>query len=167
MFVKTFFVSGASDSFDNMERKRAFLHEADINDVNVECFSGNFTEKSGYEIAKTIIAARNIPEAVFCANDQMAIGFLRAMKENHLRAPDDITIVGFDDIQVAKYMQPTLSTIGASRLSWGALAAAQLIDFLEDEKPFQAIRIPTRLIQRESSSKNLVGDLAIPHEPVA
>jgi DNA-binding LacI/PurR family transcriptional regulator len=54
-------------------------------------------------------------------------------------------------------MQPTLSTIGASRLSWGALAAAQLIDFLEDEKPFQAIRIPTRLIQRESSSKNLLG----------
>ncbi len=154
---RIFFVSGASDSFDNMERKRAFLHEADINDIAVECFSGNFTEKSGYEIAKTIIAARNIPEAVFCANDQMAIGFLRAMKENHLRAPDDITIVGFDDIQVAKYMQPTLSTIGASRLSWGALAAAQLIDFLEDEKPFQAIRIPTRLIQRESSSQNLAG----------
>ncbi|GAB4577544.1 MAG: LacI family DNA-binding transcriptional regulator [Anaerolineales bacterium] len=151
---RIFFVSGAADSFDNMERKKAFLHEADKNGLTIECFSGNFTEQSGYEIAKMIILSHNLPESVFCANDQMAIGFLRAMKEHHLRAPDDIAIVGFDDIQIAKYMQPTLSTIGASRFNWGALAATQLIEFLENEKPFQLFRIPTRLIPRESSTKN-------------
>lgn len=147
------FVSGASDSFDNMERKKAFLDEADKNNVSIQCYNGNFTEESGYEVAKAIIESRDLPEAVFCANDQMAIGFIKAMKEANLKAPDDIAIVGFDDIQIAKYMQPSLSTVGTSRFSWGSLAATQLIDFLEHEKPFEPSRIPARLIQRESSTK--------------
>lgn len=149
-----FFVSGALDSLDNQERMRAFFTEADKTGITIRRYNGNFTEKSGYDIAQTIITSHDLPEAVFCANDQMAIGFIKAMKEHQLKAPDDIAIVGFDDIQIAKYMQPTLSTIGASRLSWGAAAATQLIDFLENESPFQARRMPTRLIQRESSTKN-------------
>lgn len=154
------FVSGALDSFDNMEREKAFLNEANKNGVVVKCYNGNFTERSGYDIAKVVIESNDLPEAVFCANDQMAIGFIKAMKEHNLKAPDDIAIVGFDDIQIAKYMQPTLSTIGASRLSWGALAATQLIDFLENENPFRPFRIPTQLIQRESSTKTYNTPLA-------
>jgi LacI family transcriptional regulator len=150
---RIFFISGVADSFDNIERKKAFLHEADQNNIAAECFDGNFLEESGYEIAKTIIETRDLPEAVFCANDQMAIGFIKAMKENRLKAPDDIAVVGFDDIQIAKYMQPSLSTIGASRFLWGSSAATQLIDFLENETPFQPNRIPTRLIPRESSTR--------------
>lgn len=147
------FLAGASDSFDNMEREKAFLKEAKKNNLTVECYQGNFTEESGYDIAKTIIASKELPDGVFCANDQMAIGFLKAMKENHIESPNDIAVVGFDDIQVAKYMQPSLSTIGASRFLWGSSAAAQLIEFLENEKPFESHRIPTRLIQRDSSTK--------------
>lgn len=148
------FVSGALDSFDNLERMKAFLEAADQNGLTVQCHSGNFTEQSGYEAAQAIIAARALPEAVFCANDQMAIGFIKAMKEHGLRAPDDVAVVGFDDIQIARYMQPALTTIGASRLSWGALAATQLIDLLEKGQPFQMARIPTQLIPRESSTRN-------------
>ncbi len=147
------FVSGAADSFDNMERKAAFLREATEHGISVACYEGNFTEPSGYEAARAVIDAGNLPEAVFCANDQMAIGFIRAMKEQNLKAPDDIAVVGFDDILVARYMQPTLSTIGASRLLWGATAATQLIEFLENGVPFSVQRIPTWLIPRESSSK--------------
>ncbi len=150
-----FFVSGALDSLDNQERMRAFFTEADKTGITVRRYNGNFTEKSGYDIAQTIIASHDLPEAVFCANDQMAIGFIKAMKEHQLKAPDDIAIVGFDHIQIAKYMQPTLSTIGASRLSWGAAAATQLINFLETGNPFPIpYRIHTKLIQRESSTKN-------------
>jgi LacI family transcriptional regulator len=147
------FVSGASDSFDNMERMKAFLDEARKMNMAIPCFDGNFTEESGYEIARRIIASNDLPDAAFCANDQMAIGFLRAMKEHQLRAPDDIAVVGFDDIQISRYLQPSLSTVGASRFSWGSLAATQLIDFLENEHPFQSQRIPTKLIPRESSIK--------------
>ncbi len=152
---RIFFVSGALDSFDNQERMKAFASEADKKRVSIQHYNGNFTEKSGYAIARMIIETNDLPEAVFCANDQMAIGFIKAMKEHQLKAPDDIAIVGFDDIQIAKYMQPTLSTIGASRLTWGAAAATQLIDFLETGNPFpKPYRIGTQLIQRESSTKD-------------
>ncbi len=148
------FVSGAADSLDNQERMRAFLGEAEKNNVTVQRYIGNFTERSGYDAANLIIKSHDLPEAVFCANDQMAIGFIRALKEHQLGVPDDVAIVGFDDIQIARYMQPTLSTIGASRFSWGAAAATQLIDFLESKRLFQLYRIPTRLIPRESSTRN-------------
>ena len=150
---KIAFVSGASDSFDNAERKKAFLLEADKNGIVVRCYPGNFTEASGYEAADTIITNGDLPEAVFCANDQMAIGFIKALKEHHLAAPDDIAVVGFDDIQVAKYMQPSLSTIGASRFAWGAAAATQLIELLEDGRPFRPHRISTQFIPRQSSAR--------------
>lgn len=113
------FISGASDSFDNAERKHAFLREAQRNDLPIAYFKGNFTEKSGCEVANTIIASGDLPDAVFCANDQMAIGFLKAMKEQGLKAPDDIGVVGFDDIKIAQHLQPSLSTVGSSRAAWG------------------------------------------------
>lgn len=147
------FVSGALDSLDNKERMEAFVSEGQKNNLQIQCYYGNFTEESGYDVARAIIETNELPEAVFCANDQMAIGFIRAMKEKNLKAPDDIAIVGFDDIQIAKYMQPTLSTIGVSRFQWGSSAASQLIDFLDNGNPFQPYRIPTKLIQRESSTK--------------
>jgi LacI family transcriptional regulator len=100
-----------------------------------------------------MIESKEIPEAVMCANDQMAIGFLKAMKEEHLSAPEDIAIVGFDDIPLSRYMQPTLSTVGASRFEWGASAAQQLINFIENGTEFQPHRIPTKFIPRASSIK--------------
>ena len=151
-------VTGASDSVDNQERKQAFLKEAEKNNVAVTLYKGNFTERSGYEVAQTMIQSKDLPDAVFCANDQMAIGFMRAMKEHNLNAPEDIGVVGFDDIKIAKYLQPSLTTVGMSRFSWGAAAANQLIDVLENDSDFpKAERIPTKLIPRESSIKNYGG----------
>lgn len=148
---RMYYVTGAQDSLDNRERREAFLSEAQKHDLQVRCFTGNFTEQSGYLAAQQIIEARELPDAVFCANDQMAIGFMKAVKEHRLNVPVDVAVIGFDDIQIAQFQQPALTTIGASRMEWGSSAAKQLIDFLEDEKPFQPYRIPTRLIVRESS----------------
>jgi LacI family transcriptional regulator len=145
------FVSGALDSFDNSERTRAFLSEAQKFEVPVACYNGNFTEASGYAAGTTLIRSGKLPEAVFCANDQMAIGFLRAMSEHKLKAPQDIAVVGFDDIQIARYIQPSLTTVGTSRFAWGAQAAGHLLEYLEHHTPFTPYRLPVNLIQRESS----------------
>jgi len=137
-----------------MERMRTFLDEAADHDVTIQCCHGDFTEASGHDIGATIVGTGDLPDAVFCANDQMAIGFIRAMKENGLRAPGDIAIIGFDDIPLARYMQPALSTIGTSRFLWGSLAASQLIGFLENGDRPQSSRIPVKFIPRESSRMN-------------
>jgi LacI family transcriptional regulator len=151
---KISFISGAMDSVDNEERKDAFLGEARKKNLDIPVYNGNFTEKSGYEIAEGIISGGMVPEAVFCANDQMAIGFIEAMQEHQLKVPDDIAVVGFDDIPLARYVQPSLTTIGASRFMWGSTAASQLIGFLEDGTPFKPIRMPTKLIIRASSVRS-------------
>lgn len=145
------YVAGSPDSFDNAERAQTFLHEAEQHGLHVMVAQGHFTEISGYEAAQSILDSHPLPEAVFCANDQMAIGLLRAMRERGLRAPEDIAIAGFDDIPLSRYMQPTLSTVGASRFDWGATATRQLLDFLETGAHFTACRIPTHFIARQSS----------------
>lgn len=150
---KIAFISGALNSIDNTERRNSFLREADKNDLDIPVYQGDFTEISGYEVAKRIIESEELPEAVMCANDQMAIGFLQAMKEHQLCAPDDIAIVGFDDIPLSRYTQPTLSTVGASRFEWGASAANQLINYIENGRSFEPYRISTEFIPRESSLK--------------
>lgn len=145
------FVAGAMDSLDNAERMQAFLQEGCKHKLTIPVYQGNFTEESGYAIAQQIIASRDLPEAVFCANDQMAVGFLRAMSEHRLDAPRDIAVVGFDDVLISRYTRPSLSTVGASRLLWGSLAANWLIDFLDNGTPFPDYRIPVNLVPRESS----------------
>lgn len=151
-FRKIAFVAGAPDSFDNTERMATFLSEADQHGLHVPVYQGNFTEISGCQAAEAIIESGDCPEAVFCANDQMAIGFLRAMKEHGLHAPADIAVIGFDDIPLTRYMQPSVSTIGASRFEWGTAAVQQLIEFLENGTRFQPRRIPTRFLARQSST---------------
>lgn len=151
-FRKLAFVAGAPDSIDNAERMAAFLAEAETHNLYVRVYQGNFTEISGYEVARIILQSSHLPDAVLCANDQMAIGFLGAMKEYGLHAPVDMAIAGFDDIPLARYMQPSLSTIGASRFEWGTTAVRQLIDFLDHETPFRPLRIPTHFLPRQSST---------------
>ena len=145
------FVAGAIDSYDNAERRMAFLSESEDKKLNVQCYDGNFTEQSGYAAAVKMIEAGPVPEAVFCANDQMAIGFIQGVHERCMQVPEQVAVIGFDDIQLSRYIHPTLTTVRVSRFSWGSLAATQLINFLENDAPFQPARIPVELIVRESS----------------
>lgn len=148
------FVSGAPDSIDNAERMATFIDEAAQHQLSVTSYQGNFTEQSGYDVAQSIIHMNTLPHAVFCSNDQMALGFLRAMSDHGLRAPHDVAVIGFDDIPLTRYMTPSVSTIGTSRVEWGAMATQRLIDFLDNDVPFQNQRIPTHFIARQSSSKH-------------
>jgi LacI family transcriptional regulator len=150
------FISGSPDSFDNAERQATFQEEAARRGVEMLFVQGHFTEESGYQAGKQILAISPLPQAVFCANDQMAIGFLQAMQEHGLKAPDDLALVGFDDIPVARYLQPPLSTVRVSRTAWGAQAARRLIELLEHETPFPTERIPTQFIPRQSSLRHAI-----------
>lgn len=151
---KIAYLSGAVDSQDNTERMRAFLNRAGTQDLPVACHQGNFTEESGYAVAELLITTCDLPEAIFCANDQMAIGFINALQTHGVKVPDDILVVGFDNIPLSRFMTPSLTTVSVSRSEWGNDAASQLIGFLESGTPFHSYRIPTQLIQRSSSSRN-------------
>ncbi len=114
---------------------------------------GDFKEGGGYLAMKRILTQTPHITAVFAASDLMALGALQATKEAGLRIPDDIAIVGFDDIPIARLVSPALTTIAQDQERMGQRAAEMLFDRLAETAPMDGRReeMPFQLIKRESA----------------
>lgn len=112
---------------------------------------GDFCPQSGYSGMNTLLALPNPPRAVFACNDMMAIGAMQAIHEANLQIPDDVSIIGFDDIMFATYTMPPLTTVAQPSYEMGLIAAEILINRLSDSRSQsrQEILSPT-LVIRES-----------------
>ena len=127
-------ISGPKLSRDAVEREKGFkdaCREYGISDESIAYYPGDFGELSGEESTKKMLAKGNIPEAIFAANDLMAIGAMRALKANGVNVPDDVRVVGFDDQIVASYVEPGLTTIRNPINEIAELATEGLIDEIE------------------------------------
>lgn len=93
--------------------------------------SGNYSMQSGVAAAEMLLRAPSLPTAVFSSNDEMAIGFISRMREAGLHCPQDISVIGFDDIAVAENFWPRLTTMRQPREQIGRLVTESLIDILE------------------------------------
>ncbi|MEB1805901.1 MAG: LacI family transcriptional regulator [Bacillaceae bacterium] len=112
---------------------------------------GVFTYDGGKEAMEKLLKLEDKPTAVYVAGDLMAIGAITAIQEAGLKVPDDISIIGFDDIQIGRYMTPGLTTIKQDTTLIGKTAASLLIEQINSkEKQFMSIKIPVRLIERTS-----------------
>jgi LacI family transcriptional regulator len=110
---------------------------------------GDFTESGGYASMLRLIPQN--PDAVFVASDAMALGALRALRETGKRVPEDIAVVGFDDIPSAAHMDPPLTTIRQNIQRMGQMAAETLIQILDEGMaPPHRLVLPTELIIRSS-----------------
>ncbi|OON38481.1 DNA-binding transcriptional regulator CytR [Izhakiella australiensis] len=92
---------------------------------------GDFTFEAGKEALKTLMALANPPEAVFCHSDIMALGVIAQAKNMGLRVPEDLSVIGFDDIELAQYSDPPLTTVAQPRFAIGAEAMMLLLEQLE------------------------------------
>jgi LacI family transcriptional regulator len=111
--------------------------------------NGDFTEVSGYENMQRLLPLR--PDSVFVASDTMALGALRAIREAGLTVPDDIAIVGFDDLPHAVTADPPLTTVRQPIRQAGVVVVETLLDMLESgSEPPRRIVLPTELIVRAS-----------------
>jgi LacI family transcriptional regulator len=111
---------------------------------------GDFTESGGYTAMFRLIPHN--PDAVFIASDAMALGALRALNEAGKRVPEDVAVVGFDDIPSAAHMDPPLTTIRQNIYKLGQLAAGTLMQTLNNGKtPPHGLVLPTELVIRASS----------------
>lgn len=147
------YVSGPSNSHDNMLRFEGFTNALKANDLNFQSkwrLSGDFTREGGYRATKMLIAQRDLPEAIFYGNDEMAIGGLQAFKENGISVPNDISIIGFDDIQLAEYVTPSLTTMKQPKYEAGALSVHLIFQMLSGEKVNHNYKLSTELIERDS-----------------
>jgi LacI family transcriptional regulator len=154
-------ITGPKSNFESRERLRGFraaLGRADTAKSLV--VNGNFTEESGYLAGREIAAASPRPDAVFAGNDMMAIGCLFALTEAGLRVPHDIALAGFDDIPIARFVTPPLTTVRAQTTELGRQALEELARAIED--PASAKRtqhlLTTQLVIRAScANPALVG----------
>jgi LacI family transcriptional regulator len=145
-------ITGTSNSTVSIDRKEGYLRALIDRGINVDeslIVGGDFTEVSGYEGMQQILPAR--PDAVFAASDTMAMGAIRAIREAGLKIPDDIALVGFDDLPLASQSDPSLTTVRQPIIQFGFQAVEILIDVIENGlKPARRIIMETDLIIRKS-----------------
>jgi LacI family transcriptional regulator len=153
------FIRGPSGNHDVAERERAYRDAlADrLPDAAPLVLPGEFDEASGYRAGQRVAAMQPRPDAVFAANDMMAIGCMAAIREAGLRIPEDIAVAGFDDVPMARYASPALTTAGVRIAELGKAALERLagqIDRGGDDTPHSHVRIPAELVVRASSARN-------------
>lgn len=153
-FPEVAFIGGPADSYHGRLRYEGYIEaHADAGRPldEREIYHGAFTEASGYAIARQMVLTGRVPRAIFAANDEMAIGALRAFGECGVRVPEDVCIVGFDDIRLARYVTPSLSTVRQPMYDLGVVAADTLVRMLRGERDFAPTVLQTELIIRQSS----------------
>lgn len=114
---------------------------------------GSWNCESGYQAMRKMLACRPLPTGIFSANDRMGMGAMRAIFEARLRVPDDISVIGLDDIEVAAYQIPPLTTIRQPFAELATRAVRLLLDMLEGKQPEQAqVVIEPSLVLRCSTA---------------
>ncbi|WP_175987680.1 LacI family DNA-binding transcriptional regulator [Bacillus sp. Marseille-Q1617] len=151
------YVSGPYNSHDNELRFKGYQSALEKHGIEYRSkwkVSGGFTREGGYQATKMLIAQKDVPQAIFYANDEMAIGGLQALNEKKLSVPDDISIIGFDDIQLSEYVSPPLTTMRQPKYEAGALAVHLIFQVLSKEKVDSNYKLTTELIERKSVKVN-------------
>lgn len=127
-------IAGPEHNYDAAERLRgycaAMARFAPM--VSTQVMQGDFTEESGNRAGRELLALKVRPQAVFAANDIMAAGCLYALKEAGVRVPEDIALTGFDDIPIARFVSPPLTTVRTRITDLGQRALERLVQTVEE-----------------------------------
>jgi LacI family transcriptional regulator len=136
------------------EGYRKALKDAGLTfDSSLVQFPNTWFEEGGYDSAKVLMKLPEPPTAIFCANDELAIGALEAIKELSLRVPDDVSLVGYDDRQEAVHKRPPLTTVALPFYEMGKLALNLLLAEIRGEKVEAGIHyVQCPLIERSSAA---------------
>lgn len=143
---------GGVDTLDNIERYTATCDALRENGLSLrrdDYYVGNYREKSGYQAAKLLMLTEHLPDALICANDDMALGALKAFRENNIKVPEDISVTGFDDTETAQILK--LTTIHVPNYERGYIAAQYLLDAIEGEGNFDPFKISAKVSWRKTS----------------
>lgn len=145
------FIAGPPHNADAEQRRRGFRTETRSAGIETVELPGDFTETTGHEAGQQIAALRPRPSAVFAANDSMALGALSAFREAGLHVPEDIALVGFDDIPIARFLTPPLTTVRVEIAELGRRAVSHVINAVESgDGATKKDVIKTTLVVRES-----------------
>lgn len=138
-------------------QQRVNGYKAALADYNIEydaglISEGNFSPESGWSAMKKLMVRRSDFTAVFAANDQMAIGAMKAIKSYGKSIPDDIAVIGIDNIGISSIVAPALSTINVPTYQLGYMAAKVILDIREELDCESSYHLESNLIVRQSTN---------------
>ena len=115
---------------------------------------GDFSTESGYVMMKELLELKDRPTAIFCGNDSIAMGAYEAIRENKLKIPEDISIIGFNNLKLSKYYTLPLTTIKIDTKLMAQETVNSLVELLEGRRDYhKKVFLPIELIERESCQK--------------
>ena len=152
-------IAGPAGNFDAQQREQGYrtAMAAGAPNERPNVIAGDFTEESGFRAGQLLLAQKKRPHAVFAANDMMAVGCMYAFREAGLEVPRDIALAGFDDIPIARYVTPTLSTVRVRIADLGQSALEHLAALFEnpDQSSPSAQTLDCEIVARESCGTHL------------
>lgn len=149
---KRFAFLGGLDTLDTKERYKALTDSLAAHDLTLkrdDYYIGDFREKSGQQAARLIMLKESLPDVLVCANDDMAIGAIRTFRENGIKVPDNLSVVGFDDTELAHAIG--LTTINVPNYERGYIAAQYLIEGIEGIGDFTEFKISANIKWRKTT----------------
>ena len=150
-------INGPSDNVLTHERNRGALAEIrrrSLQNVPEWNLPGDFSMESGVRAASQWLHLKTKPTALFCASDETAFGFMSELHRNRIQVPGDVSVVGFDDIEIARHYIPPLTTIRQPRMELGAKAATMLVERIGAQKSAahaEPVVLPVELTVRGST----------------
>lgn len=149
-FTNVYILTGPEGSYDSNQRLNAIREVVkEKQHMNIVELEGDFTKSSGEAAAQQMVREYTNPAAVFCLNDEMAIGMYNYLAKTNYRVGEHFHIIGFDNIEVSHYLQPRLTTIDYSKENWGAIASEQLIRLISNQQA-ENKQISVTLLKGES-----------------
>ena len=151
----------AGQSVERLEGFKSALKKHDINLKDENLYYDYLRMEGGYQVGEKIAARSDKPEAVVCLNDEMAIGVIQALIAENVKVPQEISVIGIDNIKMANFYNPSLTTVNIPITEMGKKAAEILLKKISGQKlsPKEKYYIfPTELIIRDSSQKAKVSN---------
>jgi len=145
-------ITGPLDNDDAGLRRNGFIDACKKYGAKYVIEKGDFSREAGFNACKKLLNLKSRPQVIFAANDMMAIGCYDFIKQLKLQIPQDIGVVGFDDIFVSQYLNPPLTTVCVNIEEVGKRAAELLLKKIQSNNGVESsvIHIPTELVIRES-----------------
>jgi DNA-binding LacI/PurR family transcriptional regulator len=161
-FKKVLFISGPKENVDSNDRYYGFklgLAERGRDPESVVSAEGDYSMESGYTVLEVLFPSLR-PDAVFAANDRMALGALLYFRKHSVRVPEDAAVIGFDDTFFSEYLTPSLTTVRQPIYEMGMMAMETMVRLLQGFPVTDThIILPTRFILRESCGCKVSGYL--------
>ncbi|QQO11094.1 LacI family DNA-binding transcriptional regulator [Breznakiella homolactica] len=151
------FIKGSTDQIHSSIRLSAFLDAAAESGTELPgpyLAEGHYSVQGGYQAMYGFARLTERPTAVICANDLMAIGAMKAAAELDIPVPRELSITGFDDIEISEYLSPPLTTVRVPAYDLGKNGASLLIRQIEQGTPPEDTLLPAAIVLRKSTDKN-------------